>query len=146
MARWGGELSLYRCKCCVLANKLYCLWGNSQPSGAAGNFKEIIPIGGKSAGRGDIIKLFTNLFSIPLLLVPGWQGPDLIILVLFAPAKCSVNICRFGLIWMRYDSFGWCLMSELMISLVWITSPKGVLLFLKFEPEMTVSGSGCVSV
>lgn len=64
MTRSGGELSFYKCKCWILANKLHCLWENAQPRGAAGNFKQIILIGGKSAGGGDTaIKLFANLFS-----------------------------------------------------------------------------------
>lgn len=50
------------------------------------------------------------------------------ILVLLALAKCSVNICKFGLIWMRYnDSFRWCSMTELMISLVWIRPKEHVI-------------------
>lgn len=77
MVRGGGELRFYKCKCWVLASKLYRLWGLSQV--AAGTFKQIIAMGWKSAGRGDIVvKLFTNLFSpSALLLVPRWQGPDL---------------------------------------------------------------------
>lgn len=70
----------------------YSVLGNSQ--GAAGNFKQTVTMGWKRAGRGDtVIKLFANLFSAStLLLVPGWQKPDLKILVCLAAARCLVNI------------------------------------------------------
>lgn len=134
MARWGGG-------CCVLANKLHCPWG-SQSSRAAGNFTQIIARGWKRAGRGDVVISFSQTCSLPspLLLVPRWQGPDLTHLGSPSPARCSVNIGWVGLIRISCnDSFRWRLVTELMISLVWITSPKGMLLFLKLEPEMTVS-------
>lgn len=100
MARRGGELGFYVCKCCVFANKLPSL-GNSQR--AAGNFKQIIAMGWKSAGRGDVvIKLFTNLFSpSALLLVPRWQGPDLTHLGSPYTSEVLRKYCWFA--WFKWD-------------------------------------------
>lgn len=108
---------------CVFTNKLVCPWGMDILWGYC-DCKEIIAMTWEGAKKGDIvIKLFTHLsFSLDSLVGTEIARTDLGLLY-----TGLVNICWFGLIQVRcISTFRWHSASELMISPVYVISPKGI--------------------